>query len=710
MAKCLITDTTLTNISNAVRNKAQIADKMTPDAVLAAMQKIANGVEVQHGVSSYESANENIPAGSFVEFTIKDTDEVIAILKNDGYFTWEQVTTSVSGCIYYRTVWDIVKVDENLWLAAVSEGYNDSSTYIPRSNYVYMVTLSIMGGQPTVIAKSSTVSVYNMMDGSFVRYGNNYYFIVFAASITSSTDNWTDATRTLYIHNIATTIGSGTVSCTISRHSLGSVNVALGSRSYDMPSVSQDGYLCIRWNLRTSDNSTYYDGNVIFKLDTTSTTNYYITRTSTSSVVTPYVSLGNNKIIGYSETYGTSVFSFSSSGYTFVEYDSSGVTPLNMPYDSSASWAYAYSNSLLTIKDITLASSFSSAETLYTIAPRTYYSSAYYVEGNELWVRGQSGQATPYIWVYDLSNGRCLYAFANSRSLGNFKGAWVGGESIGLYFVDTSSFVQKDCVKLAETRVDGLTKTEVGVNTPGEVYLNKGTGVSGITWADGTDEEIIAMIAAHYAGELNIYDYWHVGDERVVKINAMQEIDGVVTHPTQEVTLVLMNKGGKTLEDGSECLFVVGQKMCLLNEGAMNLRANQGKNWANCNRRTWCNEVYYNALPETLRTIFKKHKNITAEAYNSTTLNETWDYFALPAIKEVTSTSTGNTTEYNTLAGPWEWYASRTTNYYNKQLQWWFRSMNDSYSYCVAGYNGSSSPTYSTTDININGIAPFGCI
>lgn len=100
------------------------------------------------------------------------------------------------------------------------------------------------------------------------------------------------------------------------------------------------------------------------------------------------------------------------------------------------------------------------------------------------------------------------------------------------------------------------------------------------------------------------------------------------------MTLVLMNAGGKTLSNGKTCSFVVGQKNGLANGtngeyGYMNSSNTNAGGWDGCARRTWCNSVYYNAIPSTLRGIFKKFKNVTASAGNVATTKESEDYFAL---------------------------------------------------------------------------------
>lgn len=47
-----------------------------------------------------------------------------------------------------------------------------------------------------------------------------------------------------------------------------------------------------------------------------------------------------------------------------------------------------------------------------------------------------------------------------------------------------------------------------------------------VSWADGTDEQIAAMVAAADAGEIVLSDYWSEGDTRTVQLSAMAA-DGV---------------------------------------------------------------------------------------------------------------------------------------------------------------------------------------
>ena len=243
-----------------------------------------------------------------------------------------------------------------------------------------------------------------------------------------------------------------------------------------------------------------------------------------------------------------------------------------------------------------------------------------------------------------------------------------------------------------------------------------------VTWAGGTDKEIVAMVEAADAGLINLSDYWAVGDTRTVQLSAMSATGVGESHSAQEVDLVLMHAGGYELADGTTCNFIVGQKDALATYGYMNSTSTNSGSWDGCARRTWCNEAYKNAIPESLRSIFKQFKTITAETYNGTTLKTSLDYFALPAAKEIfggTATSAGSSTSYSNLTEfnalfQFEWYKTSSNRIKKKGIggssaYWWGRSPNygKSDSFCSVGTGGTANRIYAD---NSYGLAPFGCI
>lgn len=252
-------------------------------------------------------------------------------------------------------------------------------------------------------------------------------------------------------------------------------------------------------------------------------------------------------------------------------------------------------------------------------------------------------------------------------------------------------------------------------------------------WTDGTDEEVVSMIQRAQAGQLNLQELWSVGDRRKVHLSAMTSAGVGETHVEQDVYFVLMNKGGVHFaDDDKECSFIVGLENSLLEDSKMNSTATNTGSWNATPRRAWCNSVFYNAIPSTLRPIFKKMKIQTAKTYNGTEMEETEDYFALPAAREIfggTTASTAgqgqtgysNMTEWNTLTGPWEWYKSihnrvKTLGVFPDYpsgdkgfYTWWERSpcYDGAAYFCHVNSNGIAA--YSSAYYEY-GLAPFGAI
>ena len=235
------------------------------------------------------------------------------------------------------------------------------------------------------------------------------------------------------------------------------------------------------------------------------------------------------------------------------------------------------------------------------------------------------------------------------------------------------------------------------------------------------------MVKLADAGLINLSDYWAVGDTRTVQLSAMSATGVGESHAAQEVELVLMHAGGYELNEAvasgrTTCSFIVGQKDSLATAGYMNSSNTNSGQWNGSARRTWCNSVYKNALPSTLLPIFKQFKTITAQTYNGSTNQESVDYFALPAAKEVfggSATSAGDATSHSNLT---EFNALFQFDYYKtasnrvKKLgktgsanYWWERSPRYNYSsgFCLVYSDGS---VYYDFASYTRGLAPFGCI
>lgn len=232
-----------------------------------------------------------------------------------------------------------------------------------------------------------------------------------------------------------------------------------------------------------------------------------------------------------------------------------------------------------------------------------------------------------------------------------------------------------------------------------------------VTWADGTDEEIAAMIAAHDNGDINIYDFWSVGDERVVSLGAITgNPNGAFTTSmsAQNVTMVLMNEG---YQNQQGIHYVVGQKDGLTEYGRYTATSGFTGSWDTSLIRSALNNDYYNALDSGFRNLLKEFSVITGE-YSGSSIQTVTDKVALFACKEVLNTAGyGSTVEANALSQI-EYYETSTNRVkvdkkYDTDGGWLLRTPTN-YSYInVITTSGTADITSIENEIPI---APFVCI
>jgi hypothetical protein len=246
------------------------------------------------------------------------------------------------------------------------------------------------------------------------------------------------------------------------------------------------------------------------------------------------------------------------------------------------------------------------------------------------------------------------------------------------------------------------------------LYKEASAPVKIVTWADGTEDEIAAMLAAADAGQINLSDYWSVGDERVFHHSAMAATGVGETHAAQDQTWVIMDTGensGYVFEDDTPVHFVVGMKDCFNKKGYMNSTNTNAGSWHGCARRTWCNNVLPGSFSEKSRNFFKPFKTVTAETWSGSTLKTSVDKFTFFAEKEVFGTRTySNATEAAALKQIkyYEVTANRIKNVNGSAAKWWLRSPHSGeVGFCAVSSNGAADDSFASFSC---GIAPFGCI
>lgn len=244
-------------------------------------------------------------------------------------------------------------------------------------------------------------------------------------------------------------------------------------------------------------------------------------------------------------------------------------------------------------------------------------------------------------------------------------------------------------------------------------YRSTEAPVKIVTWADGTDEEIVAMVKAADEGLIDLKDYWNIGDARKVMLSETESYEWYTSHSRQEAEFVLMNAGGKNLVTATEsgrttCSFIVGLKDCLKEEDKINKEDTNKGGWENSDIREWCNDGFAQSIPQSLQTIFKNFVNAT---HTDGKIVETVDLFALPSEVEVYGgvrySAQGEGMQFEFYKNPLN--RIKCLGPGGHQASWWERSPLSSLSayFCLVYSYGSANYHYAS---NTRGLAPFGCI
>ena len=259
---------------------------------------------------------------------------------------------------------------------------------------------------------------------------------------------------------------------------------------------------------------------------------------------------------------------------------------------------------------------------------------------------------------------------------------------------------------------DGIYNYDAGNRLIGEPG-----GLKIVTFADGTDAEIEKMIEAHYAGKINISDYWAVGDKRTIHHNAMDATGVSESHRANDYDYVIIGiehddlvtaingKAKAAITIQTERLLYLDTTTEYNNSldashecGYMNSSDMNSGGWEGCERRTWCNNVYKKCLPAYVQSMMKQVKKLTSVGGQSSTIKTSNDYaFLLSEIEifgNIPYSFGGEGTQYqyfkNATANRYK--SPRTSNSYVSGI-WWERSPRRSAneSFCVVNAAGNTN-------------------
>lgn len=304
----------------------------------------------------------------------------------------------------------------------------------------------------------------------------------------------------------------------------------------------------------------------------------------------------------------------------------------------------------------------------------------------------------------------------------------------------------RDKYKTTGYTVTGLTNgkqyyfTLFPYNTDGIYNYDAGNRLIGepedlkiVAFADGTDAEIEKMIEAHYAGKINISDYWAVGDKRTIHHNAMDATGVSESHRANDYAYVIIGIehddlvtaiNGKT----KAAITIQTERMLYLDTtteyntsynashecGYINGSSTNSGGWEGCARRMWCNNVYKKCLPTYIQNMMKQVKKLASAGSRSSTIKISNDYAFLLSETEIFGSATYS---YAGEGKQYQYFKNATANRYKKPRysstyvsgQYWTRSpySSGSDSFCGVGRGGGANADSAS---NTGGIVPCLCI
>lgn len=253
----------------------------------------------------------------------------------------------------------------------------------------------------------------------------------------------------------------------------------------------------------------------------------------------------------------------------------------------------------------------------------------------------------------------------------------------------------RDKYKTTGYTVTGLTNgkqyyfTLFPYNTDGIYNYDAGNRLIGepedlkiVAFADGTDAEIEKMIEAHYAGKINISDYWAVGDKRTIHHNAMDATGVSESHRENDYAYVIIGIehddlvtaiNGKT----KAAITIQTERMLYLDTtteynasynashecGYINGSSTNSGGWEGCVRRTWCNNVYKKCLPTYIQNMMKQVKKLTSAGSRSSTIKASNDYAFLLSEIEIFGNAAYS---YSGEGKQYQYFKNATANRYKK--------------------------------------------
>lgn len=261
-----------------------------------------------------------------------------------------------------------------------------------------------------------------------------------------------------------------------------------------------------------------------------------------------------------------------------------------------------------------------------------------------------------------------------------------------------------------------------------------------------TDQQLADMLESYYNGEYDAADiatlkstYMPIGAKRSISLSAMAATGVSESHHADSYQFTIIghehddlktaSSGGKTkafltlqldrilYKNTTDATYSSSYPAVADEGGYMNSTNTNVGGWTNCARRSWCNDVFLNALPAAIKSLVKTVNKLTSAGNQSANIDTTEDdVFLLSEIEvfgTVTNSKAGEGSQY-------EYY--QTASNINKKpsytsyasAYWWERSPYRSGALSFCGVNGcgvnGNGASSGLNASNAFGVAPAFCI
>lgn len=207
-------------------------------------------------------------------------------------------------------------------------------------------------------------------------------------------------------------------------------------------------------------------------------------------------------------------------------------------------------------------------------------------------------------------------------------------------------------------------------------------GLKIVSWADGTWREISKMLAAHYAGDIDIAEHWAVGDKRNIPLDGKSYAFVVLGFNHDNLAT--------SINGHAKAAVSIQMEGCSSDSYCMRPDSAAVNDWESSDLRSEMRSTMLGWFPADLKSLIKNVNKKTSAGNKSSTIKTTSENLWIPSEIEVFG-STPNS--YSGEGTQYQYYKNADNR--RKMDYWWERSpyKSDARAFCFVESDGSAQST-----------------